>query len=97
MATIALASDLTAAEVGEEQTLVCVGKFDLNGVPNVTSRHLSQQATVTFQTITLAQMLRELVKNEQLVEAHVYHEDGTKIRVDRSAEGFVAYLEETDD
>jgi hypothetical protein len=93
MATIALTHDQINDAVEEDQTLVCVGKFGLDGVPNVTARRLSPQATVTFQTITLAQMLRELVKNEQLLEAHIDHVDGTRIRVERSAAEFIAYLD----
>jgi hypothetical protein len=85
--------ELHQDESSDELTLVCVGKFDRNGVPLFTSRHLSQHATVTFQGITIAQMVSRLVKSEVLKTGRISHEDGSVIRLEHSPEGFVAYLE----
>jgi hypothetical protein len=77
-----------------ESTLVCIGKFDPNGIPIITSRHLSQYATATFQAISLKKMLAQVLQSTEPLEvAYIRHQDGTTIRIDRNAEGFIAYLE----
>ncbi len=76
-----------------ESTLVCIGKFDHNGFPQITSPHFSQQATVVLQTIALAPMVAQLIGNETLQSARMRHTDGSVIRIERDAQGFTAYLE----
>jgi hypothetical protein len=84
----------TAMEFDDSTTLICVGKFDANGMPLILSRHLSQQATVTFQAISLEQVLREVLGQEEGIQGlSINHRDGSSIRIDRNSEGFIAYLE----
>ncbi len=80
-------------DLDQEATLTCVGKFDHKGIPQVTSPHLGLQAMVTFQTITLQQMISQLIHNETLQSARIRHKDGSVIRIDRHHQGFIAYLE----
>jgi hypothetical protein len=82
-------------EFDDSVTLVCVGKFDSKGLPLVMSRHLSQQATVTFQALSLDAVLSEALEQEQIEGLLIHSKDGTSIRVDRNHEGFIAYLEQT--
>ncbi|NJM49352.1 MAG: hypothetical protein HC860_26865 [Alkalinema sp. RU_4_3] len=82
-------------EFDDSATLVCVGKFDAKGLPLVMSRHLSQQATVTFQALSLDALLSEALQQEQIEGLLIHSKDGTSIRVDRNHEGFIAYLEQT--
>lgn len=77
----------------DESTLVCIGKFDPAGTPLITSRHLSQHATVTFQAISLHKMFAQLVRDEPLQAAYIRHEDGSVIRVEPNQDGFIAYLD----
>lgn len=81
-------------EFDDSATLICVGKFDLKGLPLVMSRHLSQQATVTFQALSLEGLLSEALQQEQIEGLIIHHQDGSLIRVDRNHEGFIAYLED---
>jgi hypothetical protein len=76
-----------------ESTLVCVGKFNQKGIPQITSPHLGLQAMVTFQTITLHQMMSQMIHNEAMQSARIRHKDGSSIRIDRQPQGFIAYLE----
>jgi hypothetical protein len=82
-----------STDFDDESTLVCVGKFDPAGVPVITSRHLSQQATVTFQAISLHKMFGQLIRDERLEVAYIHHEDGSVIRVEPNVDGYIAYLE----
>jgi hypothetical protein len=77
----------------DESTLICVGKFAATGVPLISSRHLSQQATVTFQAISLHKMFGQLIRDEPLKVAYIRHEDGTIIRIEPHPDGYVAYLD----
>jgi hypothetical protein len=81
-------------DFADESTLVCVGKFDPAGIPMITSRHLSQQATVTFQAISLHNLLSEMIQAEPLEAAYIRHEDGSVIRIEPNSDGFIAYLED---
>ncbi|MGI0493767.1 hypothetical protein ACN4EG_18450 [Alkalinema pantanalense CENA528] len=76
----------------QENTLVCVGQFDPSGLPIMTSRHLSQYATVAFQVISLKTLLERSLPSENLQTAYIHHEDGSSIKIERSRDGFVAYL-----
>ncbi|MEB3295478.1 MAG: hypothetical protein VKJ24_20180 [Synechococcales bacterium] len=75
-----------------DSTLICVGKFDPVGLPILTSRHLSPQATVTFQAITLKTLFENAIRPEPLQSAYIHSTDGSSIRVERTTDGFVAYL-----
>jgi hypothetical protein len=77
----------------QDATLVCVGKFNQKGIPQITSPHLGLQAMVTFQTITLHQMMSQMIHNEAMQSARIRHKDGSSIRIDRQPQGFIAYLE----
>lgn len=76
----------------QETTLACIGKFDQSGLPIVTSRHLSPYATVTFQVLTLKTLFERSIAAEPLQSVYINHEDGSRIRIDRTPDGFVAYL-----
>jgi hypothetical protein len=79
----------------DDSTLACVGKFDPQGVPIVTSRHLSQEAMVTFQAISLHRLLGEMIEGipqEPLETIYIRHENGSTVRVDRNFDGFIAYI-----
>jgi predicted regulator of Ras-like GTPase activity (Roadblock/LC7/MglB family) len=80
------------SEDGEE-TLICVGKFDVSGFPIVTSRHLGTLATATLQTLSLASLLNQTIQTEPLQELILHQEDGSIVRVEPHEEGFIAYLQ----
>lgn len=80
----------------QDNTLVCVGQFDSSGLPIMTSRHLSQYATVAFQVITLKTLFERSLPSEDLQTAYIRHDDGSSIKIERSRDGFVAYLVPSD-
>lgn len=71
---------------------VCVGTFDPFGMPITITKHLSDCATIAFQTITLNLLLAQALKLEAAETAVIRHIDGSSIRVDRTLKGFTGYV-----
>jgi len=75
---------------------VCVGTFDHAGIPISVTKHLSDCATVAFQTISLNMLVANLLEIAPAETAYVHSKDGTSIKIERSFKGFVGYLEASD-
>ena len=74
--------------------MVCVGQFDQAGLPLTTARVWSQHATVAFQALSLIPLLTQLMHDDEALQGMtIDHENGVKIRLTRSPEGFVAFLD----
>ena len=76
-----------------ENTLVCIGKFDAAGFPIVTSRHLGPLATATLQALGLAALLNETIQTEPLQEILMRLDDGSVVRIEPNGNGYIAYLQ----
>ena len=76
-----------------ENTLVCVGKFDAAGFPIVTSRHLGSRATATLQALGLAALLNETIQTEPLQGILMRLDDGSFVRIEPTGNGYLAYLQ----
>ena len=77
-----------------ENTLVCVGRFDAAGFPIVTSRHLGRMATAALQALGLVALLNETIQTEPLKEIIIRLENGSVVRIEPSENGYIAYLQE---
>jgi hypothetical protein len=77
----------------DENTLVCVGKFDAAGFPIVTSRHLGSLATATLQTLGLAALLNQTIQTEPLKVILMRLDDGSIVRIEPHGNGYIAYLQ----
>ena len=66
----------------DENTVICVGKFDAAGFPIVTSRHLGSLATATLQALGLAALLNETIQTEPLQGILMRLEDGSTVRIE---------------
>ncbi|GAP94939.1 hypothetical protein [Leptolyngbya sp. NIES-2104] len=71
---------------------VCVGTFDQFGMPITITKHLSDCATIAFQTITLNLLLAHALKLEAAETTIIRHTDGSHIRIDRTLKGFTGYV-----
>ncbi len=76
-----------------ENTLVCVGKFDAAGFPIVTSRHLGSLATATLQALGLAALLSQTIQSEPLQGILMRLDDGSVMRIEPHGNGYIAYLQ----
>lgn len=74
---------------------VCIGTFDPNGIPISIAKHLSDCATVAFQTITLNLLMSRSLNLEPAELAYIHNQDGSTIRIERNLKGFIGYLEAT--
>jgi len=77
----------------DENTLVCVGKFDAAGFPIVTSRHLGSLATATLQALGLAALLNQTIQTEPLEVILMRLDDGSIVRIEPHGNGYIAYLQ----
>ena len=77
----------------DENTVICVGKFDAAGFPIVTSRHLGSLATATLQALGLAALLNETIQTEPLQGILMRLEDGSTVRIEPNENGYIAYLQ----
>lgn len=77
----------------DENTVICVGKFDAAGFPIVTSRHLGSLATATLQALGLAALLNKTIQTEPLQGILMRLEDGSTVRVEPNENGYIAYLQ----
>jgi hypothetical protein len=71
---------------------VCIGTFDQSGMPIAITKHLSDCATIAFQSITLNLLLARAFDLEAADEIFAYHQDGSTIRIDRTLKGFTGYV-----
>ncbi len=71
---------------------VCVGTFDQLGMPITITKHLSDCATIAFQTITLNLLLSRAFSLEAAETSFVHHHDRSSIRIDRTLKGFTGYV-----
>ena len=71
---------------------VCIGTFDPNGIPISIAKHLSDCATVAFQSITLNLLIARSLSTEPADLTYIHSKDGAIIRIERNAKGFVGYL-----
>ncbi len=76
-----------------ENTLICVGRFDLAGFPIATSPHLGVLATATLQALGLAALLNQTIQTEPLKGILMRLEDGSIVRIEPSNNGYIAYLQ----
>jgi hypothetical protein len=76
-----------------ENTLVCIGKFDAAGFPIVTSRHLGSLATATLQALGLAALLSQTIQPEPLQGILMRLDDGSIVRIEPNDNGYIAYLQ----
>ncbi|NDJ16708.1 hypothetical protein [Myxacorys almedinensis] len=72
---------------------VCIGTFDRAGMPIAITKHLSEFATVAFQSITLNMLLSRCFNLELAEVTYIRNEDGSTIRIERNFKGFIGYLE----
>lgn len=77
----------------DENTLICIGKFDASGFPIVTSRHLESLATATLQALGLAALLNQTIQMEPLQGILMRLEDGSIVRIEPTENGYIAYLQ----
>ena len=77
----------------DENTVICVGKFDAAGFPIVTSRHLGSLATATLQALGLAALLNQTIQTEPLQGILMRLEDGSTVRIEPNENGYIAYLQ----
>ena len=77
----------------DENTVICVGKFDAAGFPIVTSRHLGSLATATLQALGLAALLNQTIQTEPLQGILMRLEDGSVVRIEPNENGYIAYLQ----
>ncbi|KAM3097544.1 hypothetical protein ACKFKG_02360 [Phormidesmis sp. 146-35] len=75
------------------ELLVCVGTFDHAGIPITVTKHLSDRATVAFQTISLNMLVANLLDIAPAEVAYVHSKDGTSIKIERNFKGFIGYLQ----
>jgi hypothetical protein len=80
-------------DLDQDAPILCLGKFDQSGIPLTSARAWSQQATVTFQALSLTPLITQLMRNEPLQGMAVYHESGFRVSLTPSPEGFVACLD----
>jgi hypothetical protein len=76
-----------------ENTLICIGKFDAAGFPIVTSRQLESLATATLQALGLAALLNQTIQMEPLQGILMRLEDGSIVRIEPTDNGYIAYLQ----
>jgi hypothetical protein len=72
---------------------VCIGTFDPNGIPISIAKHLSDCATVAFQSITLNLLLSRSLNMDLADVSYIHSKDGCTIRIERNLKGFIGYLE----
>jgi hypothetical protein len=77
----------------DENTLICIGKFDAAGFPIVTSRQLESLATATLQALGLAALLNQTIHMEPLQGIVMRLEDGSIVRIEPTENGYIAYLQ----
>ncbi len=77
----------------DENTLVCIGKFDAAGFPIVISRQLGPLATATLQALGLAALLNETIQTEPLQGILMRLDDGSIVRIEPTGNGYIAYLQ----
>ncbi|MBW4518312.1 MAG: hypothetical protein KME16_01080 [Scytolyngbya sp. HA4215-MV1] len=70
-----------------------IGVFDNSGFPISISKNSSAYATVAFQVISLEILLSRSLELGGAKFVHVRNEDGSKIRIEKTLEGFIGYLE----
>lgn len=85
--------DLFDLHDDDDDTLICIGKFDAAGFPIITSRSLGGLATATLQALSLASLIGQTIQIEPLQGLLLRQEDGSVVRVDPHEEGFIAYLQ----
>lgn len=76
-----------------ENTLVCIGKFDAAGFPIVISRQLGPLATATLQALGLAALLNETIQTAPLQGILMRLNDGSIVRIEPTGNGYLAYLQ----
>ena len=76
-----------------ENTLICIGKFDAAGFPIVTSRQFESLATATLQALGLAALLNQTIHIEPLQGILMRLEDGSIVRIEPTDNGYIAYLQ----
>jgi hypothetical protein len=72
---------------------VCIGTFDSAGMPVSITKHLSDFATVAFQSITLSMLIARSLNLEPADVVYIHNEDGSTIRIERHLRGFISYLQ----
>ncbi|MCU0552751.1 MAG: hypothetical protein MUC48_25760 [Leptolyngbya sp. Prado105] len=77
----------------EENTTVsvCIGTFDAAGIPITITKHLSDCATIAFQSITLNLLLAQVFDLEAAETVQIQHQDGSSLRIERTHKGFTGY------
>ncbi|OLP17119.1 hypothetical protein BST81_17335 [Leptolyngbya sp. 'hensonii'] len=76
------------------ELVVCIGTFDSSGLPITIAKHLADYATVTFQALSLNMLVSRSLALGPMRTTYIRNKDGSVIRVERTARGFTAYLEE---
>ena len=76
-----------------ENTLICIGKFDAAGFPIVTSRQWESLATATLQALGLVALLNQTIQMEPLQGILMRLEDGSIVRIEPTDNGYIAYLQ----
>jgi hypothetical protein len=78
----------------EENTTVsvCVGTFDPSGIPITMTKHLSDCATIAFQSITLNLLLAKLFDLDAAEAVQIQHQDGSSLRIEKTLKGFTGYV-----
>ncbi len=77
----------------DENTLICIGKFDAAGFPIVTSRQWESLATASLQALGLAALLNQTIHMEPLQGIVMRLEDGSIVRIEPTETGYIAYLQ----
>lgn len=76
------------------QVAVCIGTFDHSGIPiSIAKNYLSSYAAIAFQTISLNMLISRSLALGASRTVYIKNQDGSIIRIERTAKGFVGYLE----
>jgi hypothetical protein len=81
----------------EDKTAVsaCIGTFDCSGIPISVTKQFGDNATVTFQSITLNLLVSRCFNSDPAMTSYVHRGDGSSIRIERNRKGYIGYLEAT--